>query len=158
MPNASVEIKGLDQLLHKIKRVEDLSAFTDGLSKGAKLIRRNIRKYPPSSEANRPPISGPGSWYVRGTGSKHRNVAGKVKTYHTSEKLQERWTMRQITGRALGWIVGNNVSYGKYVQSNADQAHFHRKRKWRTIETIARAYSKHVLELVKRNVDLALEK
>ena len=158
MANAHVEIKGLDQLAKKINSITSLRAFTDGLHKGAQLIEGKISKYPPSSEANVPPISGPGSWYERGAGTWYRNVGGKVKLSRTSKDLQHSWNVRRTTGRALGWIVGSNVSYGRFVQSNADQAHFHRKRKWRTIETIARAYSKQVLELVKRNVDLALEK
>lgn len=158
MPTRHVEIKGLDELTKKIDSITSLSAFNTGLKKGAYLIKGKIAKYPKHTSANQPPISGPGSWYVRGTGTKYRSVDGKIKTYRTSETLGRRWTVAQQVGRALTWIVGNNVSYGRFVQSNADQAHFHRKRKWRTIETIARAYSKHVLELVKRNVDLALEK
>lgn len=151
---ANVEIKGLDQLTKKITSITSLRAFTDGLHKGAQLIEGKISKYPPGSEANVPN----GHWYQRGYGPKWRVKSGDIHGRNTSEDLEHSWNVRRMTGRALAWIVGNNVSYGPFVQSNADQAHFHRKRKWRTIETIARAYSKHVLELVKRNVDLALEK
>ncbi len=155
MPTKHVEIKGLDQLMRKIKRIEDLSAFNQGLHKGALLIKAKVAKYPQATSANSPSQD---RWYQRGYGPKWRVKSGDIHGRATSETLGRKWTIVQQMGRALTWIVGNIVSYGRWVQSDDDQASFHKKRGWPTIETVARLYSKHVLELVKRNVDQALEK
>ncbi len=148
---ASVEIKGLDQLAKKINSVTSLRAFAGGLHKGAQLIEGKISKYPPSSEANTPN----GHWYERGYGPRWKGGTGGKRT---SEDLEHSWGVQQLRGRALAWVVGTIVSYARFVQSGEDQTWFHKKRKWSTIEAVAEKYSKAVLELVKKNVDQALEK
>ena len=154
MPTKHVEIKGLDQLTKKIDSITSLRAFDEGLRKGALLIKAKVAKYPARTSANMPN----GRWYQRGYGPKWRVKSGDIHGRATSETLGRKWTVVQQMGRALTWIVGNNVSYGRFVQSDDDQAQFHKKRGWPTIETVARLYSKQVLGFVKRNVDQALEK
>ena len=158
MPAAHVEVKGLDELAKKIDSITSLRAFNDGLKKGATHIMAKVKQYPPSSAANIDPGTSPGSWYERKKGTWYRNVAGMTKNYGKSERLGTQWNLHQLTGRALTWIISNSVSYGRFVQSEDDQAHFHRKRGWKTIETIARIHAKDVLKYVKQNVDMALEK
>lgn len=152
MPTANIEIEGLDELTAKIKTMTDLRAFDDGLRKGAILIKAKVAKYPAATSANRPN----GHWYQRGYGPKWRVKSGEVHGKKTSETLGRKWTT--VKRGILTWIVGNNVSYGIFVQSEPDQAGFHKRRGWRTIETVAKLYSKQVLNLVKKNVDMVLEK
>ena len=152
MPTRNVEIKGLDELTAKIKSMTDLRVFDAGLRKGAVFLKAKVAKYPPGTSANVPN----GHWYQRGYGPKWRVKSGDVHGRASSETLGRKWTM--VKRGILTFIVGNNVSYGRFVQSDDDQASFHKRRGWPTIETVARLYSKQVLDLVKKNLDQALEK
>ena len=152
MTSSNVEIKGLDQLTGKIKTMTDLRAFDNGLREGAILVKAKVAKYPAATSANAPN----GHWYQRGYGPKWRVKSGDVHGRASSETLGRKWTM--VKRGILTFIVGNNVSYGRFVQSDDDQASFHKRRGWPTIETVARLYSKQVLGLVKKNLDQALEK
>jgi len=160
MPAANVEIKGLDELKAKITRMSELRALDRGLRKGAEHIAIKVSKYPPESEGNYPrTVAGTGtilSWYERGYGTRWMGGTGGKRT---SETLGRKWTVVQQMGtRALTWIVGNNVSYGKFVQDEDYQARFHKKRGWRTTQTVARSESDRVTGFVKKEVDLELEK
>jgi hypothetical protein len=44
-------------------------------------------------------------------------------------------------------IVGNDTSYGPFVQG-AEQASFHKRRKWKTVDTVAKEETKRVQEYV----------
>ena len=152
MTSSNVEIKGLEQLKAKITRLSELRALDRGLHKGALHIKAKIAKYPPESGANKPN----GHWYERGYGPRWKGGTGGKRT---SETLGRKWTATQRRGgRNLTWIVGNNVSYGKWVQDEDYQASFHKKRGWPTTQMVTKLYSDLVTGFVKREVDLELEK
>ena len=160
MPAANVEIKGLDKLIAKITRLSELHALDRGLRKGAEHIAIKVSKYPPESEANYPrTVAGTGtilSWYERGYGTRWMGGTGGKRT---SETLGKKWSVVQRRGgRSLAWLVGNNVSYGKWVQDEDYQASFHKRRGWSTTQSIARSESDLVTGFVKKEVDLELEK
>jgi len=147
-----VEIKGLDKLTAKITRMSELRALDRGLQKGALQIKARIAKYPLETSANKPN----GHWYERGYGPRWKGGTGGKRT---SETLGKKWSVVQRRGgRSLAWLVGNNVSYGKWVQDEDYQASFHKRRGWPTTQMVAKLYSDLVTGFVKKEVDLELEK
>jgi hypothetical protein len=149
MPAANVEIKGLDKLVAKITRLSELRALDRGLRKGAEHVAIKVSKYPPETSANKPN----GHWYERGYGPRWRGGTGGKRT---SETLGRKWTVARQ--RMLTWLVGNNVSYGKWVQDEDYQTWFHKRRGWPTTQMVAKLYSDLVTGFVKKEVDLELEK
>jgi len=83
--------------------------------------------------ATYPPVR-PGQRYIRGRGP--TNAAGEVLRL-TSQQLGKRWTER-ITegGGTITGELGNNATYGPYVQDSELQAWMHRDR-WVTNEQAA---------------------
>jgi hypothetical protein len=146
---ASVEVQGLDKAIKKLDKVAGMGPAKAALKAAGVHIKGKIAKYPPSSAANKPKDRG--TWYERGWGTRHASGGGRK----TSETLGRKWTVQQKRG--LETHVGNNVSYGPYVQAEEWQASFHKRRKWKTIETVAEEEKDEVLEFVQKAIDKALE-
>lgn len=106
----------VDEVIAKLQRYRaDLLAIVQPpLDRGGLRVEAGMKPYPP------PP---PDSTYVRGA-PPH------------SEKLGSRWTSRRISGDGFsGREIGNNASYGPFVQSRELQARVHQDR-WQTDEEI----------------------
>lgn len=147
------EIRGLDKLLRKLNNLASLRAAKRGLKAAALHIKGKIAKYPPSTEANIPMQP---RWYERGYGSKWMTAKGLVHGSKTSETLGRRWTISERNA-GLTQIVGNNVSYGPYVQDRDLQAKIHELNNWPTVQDVTEDESDTVLKFVKAEVDKELE-
>ena len=144
-------IKGMNKLLRKLDTLGKLKGAKRGLKAGALHVKGKIAEYPPSTTANSPGNPS-GRWYERGFGT--RTATGRA--YPTSETLGRKWT---IGSRDQGFtqVVGNNVSYGPYVQSAEKQAKIHKRRGWKTDEQVINEGTDTVLGFVKAQVDKILE-
>lgn len=151
----NVRIEGLDKLLRKIKSIEGLAAARVALKAGALHIKGIVDRYPPETSANSPSNVN-GRWYERGYGPRWRRKSGGIGGSKTSKTLGRRWT---TTSRLSGLqqVVGNNVSYGPYVQDRDKQAGFHAARGWKTIQDVSEEESEVVLNLVRAEIEKALE-
>lgn len=136
---AELEIRGLDKLLTKLETLGQLKFAVTAMKAGALHIKGKIAKYPPSSEANTP---GQKRWYERGYGTRWPG-GGK----RTSETLGRKWTIASRDG-GLTQVIGNNVSYGPYVQSAKLQARFHAKRGWKTDEQVVEEEKNYVADFL----------
>jgi hypothetical protein len=56
----------------------------------------------------------------------------------------------------LKQFIGNNTSYGKYVQDPNDQTDFHKRRGWKDTDTVANEEEETVLKFLKQEVDKIL--
>lgn len=154
MSPVNVQIRGLDRLVRKMDKLAQLESVKAGLKAGALHLKGAIAEYPPSSEANQPSQQ---RWYERGFGPKWRVRSGAIHSRHSSETLGRKWTVKGSNSN-LTWRIGNNVSYGIYVQSAERQVWFHKKRGWKTDERVVKDESKTVNEFVAQYVRKALEK
>lgn len=153
----TVHVEGLDHLIRKLDDLQSLHAAIYALRAAASHIRGKVNVYPPTTIANSPGNPS-GKWYERGYGSRWiRKRAGGVGGSKTSEMLGRRWTTAQRMG-GLQQVIGNNVSYGKYVQSRADQAGFHKARGWKAIEDVVEQETDTILKFVQTEIDKALSK
>jgi phage gpG-like protein len=143
--SATIEIEGLDELIRKLNDLSKLRKVHAGIKAGALYVKGKIATYPPSTEANVPKNFPGGRWYQRGWGAKYYTRKG-VKGYPTSENLGKKWTIKYNQNKFEA-TVGNNVSYARFVQGN-EQAGFHKKRGWKTTDTVAKEETKRVQEYV----------
>jgi hypothetical protein len=127
---AKVTVRGVDEVLRKLEKVGKAGAFKRPMTKAVAHLHDKIAEYPPSSTAN---SSANGySWYERGFGTRTRTG----RAWPTSETLGRRWT-HEVSGDGKKGVVGNNASYGPFVQSAERQASFHARRGWLTDEKVA---------------------
>jgi len=148
-----VEIRGLDELSRKLDSFKELKQLIPALEASAEHIEGVVKEYAPDSEANMP--AGPGSrWYQRGYGPRWMRKDGSWGGRKTSEVLRAQWSVRS-KNRGLTWVIGNRVSYGKYVHGD-EQAWFHKQRGWKTIYDVVKEESDTILKFVKDRVDKIL--
>lgn len=158
MPAEAVTIKGLPELTRKIKNLQDFKQLVPELKASASHIKGSVAKYPPQTSANIP--AGPGSrWYVRGSGPRYMRKDGSVwkPKKATSETLGRKWTTKK-RDRGFTWAIGNNASYGPFVQDKNKQARIHKRRGWKTIQDVAKQEAPMVLNLIKKKIDRILAK
>lgn len=137
----TIRLEGLDKLKRKLEPGQYRDALKAGLAGAAEIIRDEVAQYPPATAANRSPGVNGYSWYERGYGT--HTITGQ--SYPTSQMLGRSWTTKVEPLRA---IIGNRVSYGPYVQDEEAQAHFHKIRGWKTIQTVAEQKAKDVVEFI----------
>ena len=154
MASAAIEIEGLDPLIKKLEKIGRLDALKAGMKVAAKHVKDKVEVYPPSSSANVP--GGPGShWYKRGTGGMYAYVGGGIKSYGNSEKLGKRWTQKISRGGKRA-DIGNNVSYGLYVQGK-EQVSFHKERGWKSTDKVAKEEAAEVNKILAHAINKALK-
>jgi hypothetical protein len=153
MQNVVISFEGLQPLLRKLEQAGKLDGVKAAIRAGAENVKGSVNQYPPSSSANSPKSRG--RWYERGYGIRWYDREGTLQGRRTSETLGRRWTTRSVDG-GMGAIVGNNASYGAYVQDEERQARFHGARGWKTIQKVAQEEGPQVVGYVKRAVDRAL--
>ena len=146
-------ITGDAELRRKLAKLQDMSQIYPALMAGGVHVEGKLKEYPPSTAANSP--GGPGSqWYERGWGSRWQRMDGSMGGRQSSETLGKKWTMQGSGGDKV--IIGNNVSYGPYVQGPSEQAKALREIGWKTTDTVASEEAEVVLNMVKKEVDKIL--
>lgn len=154
------EIPGMKQLLSKIDNLAGLKGAKRGLKAGAVHVKGFMSKYAPATVANS--SSNPsGRWYQRGYGPRWRRKDGSLGGRKTSETLGRKWTSEERNG-GLTQVIGNNVSYGPWVQSSEQvggkgpQARFHQAHGWKTDEQVIDEEGDRVLEFVAHEIEREL--
>jgi len=163
MASISVEIKGMPKLRRKILAV--LPALKAGIKAGTIYVEGKINTVPPATIANKPKTYTSGSWntwYERGWGSKWALSAGGWHGNKSSEMLDTRWTIA-FKNAGLTGVVGNDASYGPYVQGPLQgspplQAAALKKIGWKSVTTVAEEESETVTKFVQGHVEKALNK
>ena len=152
--STTIRIKGMKELLAKIDNIQQMESVKTAMKAAAIHVKGKASKYPPESEANKP--GRVPSWYERGYGTRWNLAGGGTGGKQTSETLGKKWTTSSRDS-GLTQVIGNNVSYGPFVQDEGEQAAFHKKRGWNTIQDVAADEADTVLEFIQDAVDKALE-
>ena len=126
---ARIEIKGLDKLVKKINKLEQMDAVKAALKQSATFLAGKMAEYPPQTAANQPPTP----FYIRGRGT--QTGSGNL---GNSEDLGQKWrgAKPQIRGKGFTVAIGTNVSYARFVQSQDDQAMAMKKIGWQTDQRV----------------------
>lgn len=145
---ATLEIRGLDQLLRRLNAVQVERVLRPPMVRSVERVRAHIGSY--ARSAGTPTAS-----YIRGRGPTLRD--GSVRRL-TSQHLGKRWTVEVKTnGSNLIGIVGNDTTYGPYVQSAEHQARHHAMRGWKTDVDVLEDETPWIQREFERAVQAALE-
>jgi len=128
----SIEITGIDDIFRKLGTVEALNTLRPPMQRGVFRIQGYMADYPP------PPAT---SRYVR-TGT-----------------LGRRWTTKIDEGMGgITGTVGNNTSYGPWVQSSAFQARVHQGRWTNTDERAVKDNENEIVADFEREIQSGLDR
>ena len=146
-----IKIEGMDELLAKLKSIEQLEGMMGVMNSAAVYVQDKIKAYPPKGPGNQPRATG--KWYERGYGWKW--VGGGEKT---SEVLGKSWANKVgMKGKGFYATVGTNVSYAQKVQGPNQDGKF-KNIGWKTTDTVAEQEADYVVGKIKDKVDKLLEK
>jgi len=156
---STIQIKGLDKLRIKFENVEP--GIKAGIKAATLHVKGKVAKYPPATGANEPKTTftskGNNTWYQRGWGSKWALKKGSWHGRKSSENLGRKWTV-EYRNSGLTGVVGNNVSYGKYVQGADEQASALKRIGWQTTADVAEQEAETVTNFIKHQIDISLSK
>lgn len=144
----TIEIKGLEALAQKLNLLPALKA---GIKAAAAHVKGKIAIYPPKTAANTPGRRDSHGrkmgWYIRHRGG----FSSSGRQTSSSETLGQKWTVTSRDGGLTG-VVGNNVSYGPFVQDAEKQARFHGARGWKTTQTVAEEQAANIRQIVEQYI------
>lgn len=140
-----VEQQGLERAIKRLAAAKPERYVRGVMQAAVEILKDDIAEYPPATEANSP---GRNRWYERGYGPRWRRKDGSVGGRRTSQTLGRKWTTR-VEDRGMTGKVGNNVTYGPYVQHFKAQARFHKVRGWKTDKEVAERQGRKILQLFK---------
>ena len=153
-----IRIEGLPELQKIMKEIGSLRPVIKGLGKAALHVKGKIADPP---RVSRRPVAQFWTDKQRRGFFYHLN-AGNIEVPYVrrmskgSEDLGHSWTVRSGKG-GLEWKVGNDSSYGPLVQDRDRQARYHRDTGWITTQKVAEDEADTASEIVKKQVDAALE-
>jgi len=165
MPDASIRIEGLDKLVKKLDGLEGLKVVKAGIQAGALHVKGKIAKYPPRKKVTIAQAGGWASprqrrWFFATYGKAIKegvDISYRRGQSSGSEDLGQKWAIQELNG-GLGAKVGNNVSYGPFVQGAETQSRMHKIIGWKTTDQVAEEEGDKVTDLVKDEIEKALNK
>ncbi len=136
---ARIQIKGLDKLVKKINKLEQMDAVKAALKNAALMLAGEMAEYPPQTAANQPPVP----YYIRGRGT--QTASGNL---GNSEDLANKWrgAKPRISNKGFTATIGTNVSYAPFVQSDDFQARWMKDIGWQTDKQVLEENEKEVTE------------
>lgn len=137
MVDIRIGVTGVQRIRDVLFRLANLNVLLDRPMRDAtSLLARDLAHYPPLSEANMPPLFY-GRWYTRGSGLFYKSAGGEIKLLRHSERLGVSWrTSYAFRPELMRGEITTSVSYAPLVHGTRDQADFHARRGWRTVQTL----------------------
>ena len=149
-----IEVEGLDELMAKFHRAP--SMIGRDLGQGMKvaidtvLDERGLRRYPPRTDANRPPPP----YYRRGYGK----VTKSGRRLSNSERLGTQFFSNVgLAGANVIGIVQQRASYGQYVVGDKQPNHMRRKG-WKKMKNVFREQAPEIGRILEKFVARSLWK
>ncbi len=141
-----IQINGVDEIRRKLgemtAELED-TIQAAGEESGKMLLREEgLQKYPPVTEANRPPPP----YYERGRGMWINDTVN----LGNSERLGTQWVIERAARYATR--IGNSASYAPYVHG-IEQAHFMADKGWRRLDITAEEKIQDIIAIYQAWID-----
>lgn len=144
----TIEIKGMEAIQRKLRDLQPREYAIGTMQASVALLKNEIAPYPPATAANSPMAR---RWYERGYGNRWLRRDGSIGGKRTSQTLGRRWTTK-VEQQGMRGVVGNNVTYGPFVQSAARQTWYHKRTGWRTDEQAIQRVGPKIRDLWSRAI------
>ena len=148
---ATIEIEGLDELVRKLNDLAQLDKVHAGLKAAALYLKGQVAQYPARKHITIQQVGGWASekqrrWFFWALREGKIDVPYRRGVSPGSENLGKKWTIKYDQAKFEA-TVGNNVSYGPFVQGNK-QTKMMQMIGWKTVETVAKEEKQRVAEYI----------
>ena len=149
------KIIGDRELRAKLAKLSDLRFLKTYIRGAAEHVAGKISDYPPEGSGNSSSFP---TWYKRGYGTMRRRADGSITGRNTTEDLGLSWLGGVDVVSNTRAVIGNDASYGKWVQGGDTQTAIMHDIGWKTTDTVVKEESAEVLKQIQKAVDKELRK
>lgn len=140
------------RLVRKLGRVKAVDSLRPAMERSTARLQRGLADYPAPKRKKQPPKSQKQRYFLRMLAER-----GGI-PYRRTGNLGRGWTMDiGEHGDTLEGTVGNNISYGPYVQGETTQAAYHQGT-WQTDHDVIFKQSKAIIDDFADAIEDALAK
>ncbi len=152
-----ITIKGLDKLKKKLSPERYRKTVNAGLMAGALHYKAKIAIYPASPGGRRRESWTPKQrrWFFWALNAGIIDVPYRRGTSPNSERLGQSWTVASRIWHTA--TVGNDTSYGPFVQDKEKQARYHKRTGWKTTQQVAKTESAAIVGKIENQVERWLD-
>ena len=148
---ATIEIKGMDELVKKLDDLSKLRKVHAGFKAGLLYLKGKIATYPPQKHITIASLGGWKSdkqrrWFFANLRAGTIDVPYRRGQSEGSEDLANKWAIKYDKSKFEG-TVGNNASYARMVMGDK-QTKMMKMIGWKTVDTVAKDETKRVQEYV----------
>jgi hypothetical protein len=158
-----ISLEGGEELLRKIETLAQLKGIAAAVKAAALHVKGKVATYPPR-------VTGMPNPGLYGNSAKAQRMragffaklkSGEIEVPYRrgaspgSEALGRKWNIKS-SNAGLTATVGNNVSYGPLVQSDAKQTAYHAAVGWKTVEEVADSERALVVEFLREEIERVL--
>jgi len=151
----SIEIEGLERIVGKLNKVN--AAIPASIEAAAIYVKGKIDQAPPVRHGRMPMTMKQRKWFLMALREGLIDVPWRRGISPLSQRLTQSWTT-EMRDKGMTAVVGNDTSYGPFVQDKEKQSKYHADTGWKTVQEVAETESKKVSEIVIGLVRKALEK
>lgn len=158
-----IEIRGVEELLAKLARLEKLQAVIAVLRAAALYVKGKLAKYPQQKQIRRDSVYDTTfqsikqqRWFFASLADETLDVPYHRGESASSEALGRSWTTEDQDG-GLTQIIGNDTSYGPFVMGDEEQSLFMAAMGWQKTGDIVDQYEDYVVQKVQEGLEKELE-
>lgn len=148
----SIEIKGVRELMGKLDGIE--RSLSAGIEAAAIHIKGKVAEAPPVRRGRMPMTARQRAWFLRALREGLIEVPWRRGTSSLSERLSQSWTIEMRDERTA--VIGNDTSYGPFVQDKNKQSRYHEETGWKTIQAVVESEAEKAKEIVAKVVRQAI--
>lgn len=161
--SASIKIEGMDELLAKIKTLQELKPVIAAMKAAAVYVKGKAATYPERKTITRASVYGSSFKSV-----KQRRYffwalrTGRIEVPYRrgmspgSQAFGRRWTIA-AQNNGLTQTIGNNAGYGPYLMDPAKQTAYAKAMGWQTTQAIADDAAPTVMNYLREYIDRYLK-
>lgn len=157
MPNQPmIEIEGMEEAIKALEKMGNLEPVKAAIKAGGKYLKGKIAKYPPRKKVTIDEIGGWASerqrrWFFAALREGKIEVPYRRGISPGTERLGQKWT-EQVRDGGFTVVVGNNVSYARFVQKPGEQTRMMQRIGWKTTVQVADEEARKLQSDVKKAI------
>ena len=139
-----IEIKGIERIVGRLEDIE--RALPAGIKAAAIHVKGKVDDAPQVRRGRMPMTPRQRAWFLMALREGLIEVPWRRGASSLSEKLSQSWTTEMRDERSA--VIGNDTSYGPFVQDKEKQSKYHEETGWKTIQDVVEAEAGKARDIV----------
>lgn len=137
--------KGVEELQARIEKIN--AVIPAAVTAAALHVKAQIAKAPPVRRGTMPMTPKQHRWFMAALQEGLIDVPYRRAASPLSERLEQSWTVAETDG-GYSAVVGNDTSYGMFVQDREKQHAYHKETGWVTVQDVRESQEPVIRDMV----------